>query len=243
MPFTRKFGVLASGATAIAIPMIKRGAVDFAASGDWTLPVAGDVKVSLDNGAYNNIANLPFALPAGNGGATWVFILTSGELVCKQVSVVIVDASTKAIEDNMFTVETYGNPSAMYPVDFSDNIRMGLTSLPLAAAATAGGLPTVDAGNAVLVRGLVKRNVAFPNFSFLLTDSTTHGPKTSAASLAATRRIDAAAFGATANAPTEVANGVYTIDLAAADVNGRVIMLRITATNADDRFIQIITID
>jgi hypothetical protein len=50
----------------------------------------------------------------------------------------------------------------------------------------------------------------------------------------ATRSIDGAAFGACANSASEIGNGWYKINLAAADLNGAVIILRFTATGADD---------
>lgn len=86
----------------------------------------------------------------------------------------------------------------------------------------------------------IKKNTALSSFMFLMTDSTTHAPKTGA-TITATRSIDGAAFGACANSAAEVANGTYKIDLAAADLNGNNIMLRFTATGADDRNITLIT--
>ncbi len=143
--FTRKYNtLLVAGTTAIRIPMIKRGVVDYAVGADWT-PAAGDVKIAVDNTAPTNVTNLPTAVASGNG-AFWEFVLTAAELSSKQSVVTIVDAATKAVEDNAFIVETFGNASAMYQVDFSDVVRFGLTALPNAAAEAAGGLYTRGAG-------------------------------------------------------------------------------------------------
>lgn len=200
----------------IYVPMVKRAVVDFAVGADWT-PVAGDVKVSKDGGAAANVTNLPSAIAMGNG-AIWDFSLTSGELTAAQITVTVADSATKAVEDNAFSIETYGNASAQHGFDLS--------------SAT------------VLVAGLIKKNAAFSNFTFMMTDSTTHAPKTGIGSgCTCTRRIDSGSFASTTNGATEVANGWYTIDLSAADVNGRVISLRITASASDDRNIQIITVD
>ena len=110
MAETRPYGVLLDDTTAFYIPLLKAGSDDFAVSADWT-PAAGDVKVAKDDGAAANIANLPTYV-ASKG---WKFILTATELTCKQITVRIIDSATKAVKDDGFNVETYGNPSAMYP--------------------------------------------------------------------------------------------------------------------------------
>lgn len=86
----------------------------------------------------------------------------------------------------------------------------------------------------------VKKNTALAAFMFVMTDDTNHVP-TTGLTVTATRSIDGAAFGACANSPSEVASGVYKIDLAAADLNGTNIMLRFTATGADDILVSITT--
>lgn len=87
---------------------------------------------------------------------------------------------------------------------------------------------------------VVKKNTALAAFMFVMTDSTTHVP-TTGLTVTAQRSIDGAAFGACANAVAEVASGVYKIDLAAADLNGNVIMLRFTAASADDQLLTVLT--
>lgn len=121
MPFLRKYGVAITAGTAYAIriPIIKRGVVDYAVGADWT-PAAGDVKLTLDSNTAGiaNITTLPTAVATGNG-AVWEFIFSATELQAKTILVTIVDATTKAVEDQAFIVETYGNASAMYPPDLS----------------------------------------------------------------------------------------------------------------------------
>jgi hypothetical protein len=234
--YLSKYGV----ARHIYLPIVKRAVVDFAVGADWT-PAAGDVKISKDGGAAANVTNLPSAIVMGNA-AMWDYSLTATEMQAAQVNVTVADSATKAVEDQFFTIQTYGHASALFQVDLADIVRMGLTALPNAVAGAVGGLPVGDANGAVLIRGLIKKNTAFPNFTFLLTDSTTHAPKTGV-TVTATRRIDAGSFASCTNAATEVGNGWYTIDLSAADVNGRVISLRFTGTSTDDRNIQIITVD
>ena len=86
----------------------------------------------------------------------------------------------------------------------------------------------------------LKKNTALSAFEFVMTDSTTHALKTGV-TVTATRSLDGAAFGACANSATEVAFGVYTIDLAAADMNANVVTLRFTGTAADDTMITLVT--
>lgn len=128
--FSRKYGVLLVAGTAIYLPMLKRGVVDYAVGADWT-PAAGDVKVSIDGGASANITNLPTAVAMGNT-AMWQFILTAAELTGKQIMVTVADSATKAVEDTMFTVETYGHASAFWPAD------LGQQYLPANAAQVGG---------------------------------------------------------------------------------------------------------
>lgn len=87
----------------------------------------------------------------------------------------------------------------------------------------------------------LEKNVAFSAFMFMMTDSTNHNPVTGK-TVTVTRSIDGGAFGAgTLSAVTEVANGWYKVDFAAADLNGKVIVLRATATGSDDTFVTIFT--
>lgn len=137
--FLRKYAT-GTGADVI-IPMVKAGSVDHAVSADWT-PAAGDVKVSKDGGAAANITTLPTYITS----IGWKFVFSDTELTCARLSVQVTDSATKAVEDQHFEVETYGNASAQHAVDLDDSVRAGLTALPNAAADAAGGLPISDAG-------------------------------------------------------------------------------------------------
>lgn len=99
------------------IPVIKRGVQDYAVGADWT-PAGGDVKISLDGAAASNIGTLPSAITMGNT-AMWDFSLTGGELSAKQVMVSVSDSATKAVEDQFFIIETYGNASALHAFDLN----------------------------------------------------------------------------------------------------------------------------
>ena len=95
----------------IYIPIIKAGVLDFAVSGDWT-PAASDVKVSKDGGTDTNIGTLPVFT---NG--SWKFVFTDAELTAAFIVVKVVDAATKAVEDQTIIIETYGNASAQHAFD------------------------------------------------------------------------------------------------------------------------------
>lgn len=135
-----------------------------------------------------------------------------------------------------------GGRVRLVDVDLEDTVRAGLTALPNAAAAANGGLPTVDANNAVKIRGVLKKNAALANFHFLMTDSTTHNPATGK-TVTATRLLDNGSFGGgTLGAVTEVANGVYRLDLGAGDTNGDVVTFRFTASGCDDLVLTFLTV-
>jgi hypothetical protein len=222
--------------TTFTFPMVKRAVVDLAVSTDWT-PATGDTKVSKDGGNVANTTNNPAAV-GGTGSALWSLTLTASELSAGEVVVQIVDSATKAVEDQVIRVYTYGNASAKFPVDFSDTVRMGLTALPNASAGGSGGLPTADANNSVKIQTSSKKNQSLSKFEFVMTDSTNHAPATGK-TVTVTRSIDGAAFGAGTlpGSATELSNGVYYIDIPAADLNGTVVTLRATATGCDDLFV------
>ena len=87
----------------------------------------------------------------------------------------------------------------------------------------------------------VQKNTALNNFEFLMVSSTDHVTPATGLTITSQRSIDGGAFGNTTNSASEVANGIYKINLSAADLNGDVITLKMTATGADARYITILT--
>lgn len=89
------------------------------------------------------------------------------------------------------------------------------------------------------------KNTAFNNFEFVMIDSADHlSPKTGLGTFSAAvcqRSIDGGAFANLTNVASEVSNGVYKINLAAADLNGDSVTLKFTPTGADARYITILT--
>ena len=114
----RKYALATTASTHLRAPINVAGAVDFAASGDWT-PATGDVKISKDGGSQVDIGTLP----SYSNGA-WEFQLTAAELTAKQIEIMAVDSATKAIEDQCVIVETFGHVDAMR---FTENMSASIT--------------------------------------------------------------------------------------------------------------------
>lgn len=111
--YMRKYGTGTGADIYINIP--KAASANHAVGADWT-PSAGDVKVSKDGGAAANIGTLPTAVAMGNS-AIWKFVFTDAELQAAFVSVTVSDSATKAVDDTGFSIETYGNASALHAFD------------------------------------------------------------------------------------------------------------------------------
>ena len=93
----------------------------------------------------------------------------------------------------------------------------------------------------VSITSSVKQGQALANFEFLMTDALTHAPKPAIVPTA-TRSIDGGAFAAgTLGAVVEVANGIYRVDFAAADLAGKVIVLQATEATCDTTFERLVT--
>jgi hypothetical protein len=145
----RKYNTAAGTGTKIGMQHTKFGASDFATGSDWT-PAAGDVKVSIDEGAEANIGTLPTYT---NGW--WIYTFTGGETTGKSIRVKIVDAATKVINDDYFEIETDGNASAMWPPDYANATSLGLVNLD----ATVSSRSTYAGGAVASVTGNVGGNV------------------------------------------------------------------------------------
>ena len=128
------------------------------------------------------------------------------------------------------------------------------SSLTAAAIATAvwedllagGDFGTIGSVGALFTSGRVaitsnkKKDTLSGGFMFVMTSLATGLPQTG---LTVTSQVslDGGAFGATVNSVTELSNGVYILNIAAADVNGNHAMLKFTATGANTTFTEIVT--
>jgi hypothetical protein len=118
-------------------------------------------------------------------------------------------------------------------------------AIPNAAAGSTSGLPIksdlATAAEISAVTAGIPKNTALAKFAFVMRDSSTHLP-VAGKSVTVTRSIDGAAFAAgTLSAVTGLANGVYLMDWGSADLNGKVITLRATASGCDDTFMTLVT--
>lgn len=106
--------------TTFVFPMVKRGVVDLAVTADWT-PAATDASVVKDAGnAADSTNTVAIAGTSGTRGlGQWKLTLTATELSAAEIVVQIVDAATKAVEDQTIIIYTYGNASAKIPFDLS----------------------------------------------------------------------------------------------------------------------------
>jgi len=86
--------------------------------------------------------------------------------------------------------------------------------------------------------GAIPKGVELSNFGFLLVESSDGiTPKPGITALAATISKDGASFGATTNAVTELSSGMYLITLTSSEMTADTVILRVTGTDAADRFI------
>src|ERR1051326_8567338 len=149
--------------TTFTFPMVKRGVVDLAVSADWT-PAAADSAISKDQGSFADTTNTVAAV-GGSPTRTatgWKLTLTATEMQAATIDLQIIDAATKAVEDQYIKIYTYGHASAKIQADLSDVVRLGLTALPNAAAEASGGLFTRGSGAGQInqpANGMVDSNV------------------------------------------------------------------------------------
>jgi hypothetical protein len=233
MPIPRRYGVQDT----INFPMIKRGVVDFATSSDWT-PVQSDTRVQLDTASASYATNVVSAT-----GSRWVLTLTAAELSARKIGVFIIDAATKAVEDQDIEIETYGSPLAQQGFDYTVATitlsQAALNALAVQVVNTVWATASRTLTSAESISG-IRKNVALAKFEFLMTDSTNHAPVTGK-TVTVTRSIDNGAFAAgTLSAVTEIAFGIYSVDFGAGDLNGTVITLRATAAASDDLLVTIV---
>lgn len=211
------------------------------ADGDLVTGAAGlDSEVSKDGGTFADCTNEATEIATSSG--MYFLDLTSTEMNADTVAVIIKTSTSGAKT----------TPVVMYTAARSVNDLAYPTTSGRAIDVSAGGEVGIDWANigspttSVALTGTtisisaVKKNTAF-TLLFMITDSTNHAPKTSAASIVATRSLDGAAFGACANSVTEISSGWYSLVLAAADLNANCIALRVTSTSNDDVAERIIT--
>lgn len=190
------------------------GSTDTATVDTWTTTPTGTIVYDIFGTAKGSTSTSPVDVTRWNGTA-----------VATPATAGIPDVNVKNIDNDA--------ASASGTVTFPAATLASTTNI------TAGTIASVT--NAVAITSNIKQNQALAAFEFMMTDSTLHTPVTGK-TVTVTRSIDGGAFGAGAlSAVTEVSNGIYKVDFAASDLNGKIIVLRATATTSDDTFERITT--
>lgn len=123
-----KYGI----AQTIYFPMIKAGSQDFAVGADWT-PAGSDCDIIIDGGTASQATNT--VTDETNG--LWSLALTAAECSGTRIAVMIVDAATKAVEDQCIILNTQFSgqleASAGIIIGESDNATFTATTTAMEA--------------------------------------------------------------------------------------------------------------
>lgn len=230
-----------TGATC-TVTLSKAGGSFAAAGGTITEVSNGWYKIVLTTTDTNTLGDLAFHITATSGDPTDFVDQVTANILGDTFSVNVASVNSVATT-SVTTINAIQGTTQ--PLNFTGTSTSALVKSDIIdIASVAVSTSTAQIGtNVVSVAGAasnIKKNQALNAFEFPMTDSTTHAPKTGV-TVTATRSLDGAAFSACANAVTEIANGVYSINLATTDLNANVITLRFTGSGSDDRLITIIT--
>lgn len=248
-----------------------KATVDGVASIDWrTFKVKATITATLDTVKADTVeilTRIPDATAGAEGGLPTV---AAGGVKLAQTVDLTAGQSIACSDKTGFSLSATGADLILKSSTFVQSIvaavnefaTYGLTALNTllvttgikAASIPAATLVADQAVNATKIGGTtqtgadlgaripgIQKNAALNNFEFLMLDSSDHVTPKTGLTITAQRSIDGAAFGSCANAASEVSNGVYKINLAAADLNGGVVTLLFTASGADARLITIRT--
>jgi hypothetical protein len=223
--------------------------------GTWTS--GGFVQVDATNlpGFYE--LGIPNVLLTGTT-PTWVTMQLAGAVSMVPVNIEI-ELTGFNPANGTFTSTVVGTVTATVPT-LSTNVNV-VQWLGTAVTSNAG-VPLVDINSitgtvtATVVGGTidtvnnpvsistgqltVKRNTLLDGFTFPMYDATTGNPATGL-SVSCSRTIDGSSISGSTNSPAEVGNGIYKINLSAADLDGGVITLLFTASSASTTIITLIT--
>ena len=132
-------------------------------------------------------------------------------------------------------------------IDANALATAAITAAKIATDAIGATELAADAVTKIRDAILPVQNIALPNIPFTFVAASDHvTPVTGATGTAVTRSIDGGGFGAGTGTISEVANGAYSYDASAADMNGGIIMFRFTGTGGtpgapDDTFVSVVT--
>jgi hypothetical protein len=199
----------------IRFSMVKRGVVDLAVSADWT-PAAADSAISKDGGNLADTTNTVAVVSSGTAtrsGVDWKLTISATEAQAAEINIQIVDAATKAVEDQFLTVYTYGNASAKFAGDWSDIVRLGLTGLANAVPGAAGGLLIAGTNTATTFAGVAAAGATPATAGLTVTGgaASTTGGGVAAAAIVVTGGAGAASTNGAASGATFAGGGTNTV--------------------------------
>ena len=92
-----------------------------------------------------------------------------------------------------------------------------------------------------VVAFVLQEGIALDNFEFLMVDSSDHITPKTGLTVASEINKDGSSFVGATNSATEISNGLYKINLTAAERTAKVITLKFTAVGADQRTVTIVS--
>lgn len=171
--------------------------------------------------AYNTSGLVAAYRVRGNaGGATAISLVTATIGTWASGGFVEIDST------NMPGFYELGVPNAAFTSALNAGGYVDITLLG------ASNMPAPVAVKIPLTATNIAKNASLNAFSFQMTDATTYAPKTGL-TVSGQVSIDGAAYTNLTNAVSEVGNGTYKVNLAAADTNGNVLNFKFTATGAN----------
>lgn len=215
--------------------------------GDWNI---GKTGYSLTQTFPANFADMAIAITTGEVDANLTEYLGAATpaLVGGRF-----DSSVGAMAANVITAAAINAAAitaakfAAGAIDANALATAAITAAKIATDAIGATELAADAVTKIRDAILPVQNIALPNIPFTFVAASDHvTPVTGATGTAVTRSIDGGGFGAGTGTISEVANGAYSYDASAADMNGGIIMFRFTGTGGtpgapDDTFVSVIT--
>jgi hypothetical protein len=216
---------LIGGAVGANLPLFK--GFNLSATNIFNLSNAGQYEIAgLKTADDGVVLDFKRANGVDPGAATLIISGFSGRLTVKNM--LTTDSLEISGEGEVIFDTTCNSATATARVSGAIVVTNNATDL-LLTDNTAGHIPTL------------KKNTPVNNYTFVMIDATTGNPATGK-SPAAQVSLNGAAFTGMVNTPAvEISNGVYKINIAAADVNGDTGAFRFTATGCEATIITFIT--
>lgn len=227
--------------------------------GSKTVTLASDLSCTILN-ASENYGNTTFA------GAYNITCGTLGMGYISGVALTFVSGQTVTVTAGMYALSSPISPSHLKASTASSAVSLvysgapadfkisGLTITDMDASGSSQPLYIWYGGTFTRTTNIVNitsasvarpaRGAALAKVAFVMRDATTLAPATGK-TVSCTRSLDGGAFAAGtlggSGTATELSNGIYTIDFAAADMAGNTVTLRAAATGCEDTFVTMVT--